>query len=117
MKVKRKEREQAFIVIRQGRIRDETRDSGTETGRGREPEEERSQERRMTRERKKGKTGDDQRQSRKREDERERSGSVRKILEVLVCYIPSFRRLAEEEDDLDGEFGRAEVEGAREGYP
>jgi hypothetical protein len=40
----------------------------------------------MTREREKGKTGDDQRQSRKREDERERSGSVRKILEVLVRY-------------------------------
>jgi predicted DNA-binding antitoxin AbrB/MazE fold protein len=38
MKVKRKEGERAFIVIRQGRIRDETRDSGTETGKGRKTE-------------------------------------------------------------------------------
>jgi hypothetical protein len=48
MKVKRKEREQAFIIIRQGRIRDETRDSGTETGRGRKTEREETGRRRKT---------------------------------------------------------------------
>jgi hypothetical protein len=62
--------------------------------------------------RRRGETGNDQRQSRKGEDERERSGLVRELVEVLVRYIPTFRRLAEEEDDLGGQSGRAEV-GAR----